>query len=46
MRANGQLNEAALYEFAQTGRHADMIAALSLLCGSPLQLVEGLLQNK
>ena len=46
MQAKGQLNEAAVYEFAQRGHHADMVAALSLLCGSPLQLVEGLLQNK
>ena len=45
MQAKGQLNEAAVYEFAQRGRHADIVAALSLLCGSPLQLVEGLLQN-
>jgi uncharacterized protein (DUF2336 family) len=45
MRATGDLNEAAIFEFAKTGRHADMVAALSMLCGAPLKLVENLLQS-
>jgi uncharacterized protein (DUF2336 family) len=45
MQIAGGLNEAALFTFAKEGRYADMIAALSLLCGAPLQLVESLLQN-
>ena len=46
MQKSGNLNEAAIFEFAKTSRYADMIAALSLLCGSPLPLVESLLQSK
>jgi uncharacterized protein (DUF2336 family) len=46
MRATGELNEAAIFEFAKTGHHADMVAALSLLCGAPLTLVENLLQSE
>jgi uncharacterized protein (DUF2336 family) len=46
MRMTGDLNEAALFEFAKTGRYADMVAALSLLCGAPLKLVENLLQSE
>jgi uncharacterized protein (DUF2336 family) len=45
MRAAGELNEAAIFEFAKTGHYADLVAALALLCGSPLPLVESLLQN-
>jgi uncharacterized protein (DUF2336 family) len=45
MRAAGGLNEAVLFAFAKEGRYADMVAALSLLCGAPLQLLEVLLQN-
>jgi uncharacterized protein (DUF2336 family) len=44
MRSTGELNEAAVFGFAKTGRYADMVAALSLLCGAPLKLVESLLQ--
>lgn len=45
MRSQGRLNEAALFEFAKTDRYADMIAALSLLCGAPMQLIESLLHS-
>jgi uncharacterized protein (DUF2336 family) len=46
MRTTGELNEAAIFEFVKAGRHADMVAALSLLCGAPLKLVENLLQSE
>jgi uncharacterized protein (DUF2336 family) len=46
MRTTGELNEAAIFEFAKAARHADMVAALSLLCGAPLKLVENLLQSE
>ncbi len=46
MKSKGELNEAAIFEFAKTGRYADMVAALSLLCGAPLKLVENLLQSE
>lgn len=44
MQNNGELNEAALFQFAKADHHADMIAALSLLCGVPMTLVANLLQ--
>ena len=46
MRTTGELNEGAVFEFAKAARHADMVAALSLLCGAPLKLVENLLQSE
>jgi len=46
MRAAGQLGEAAIVEFAKDGRYAYVIAALSLLCGAPMALLENLLQNE
>jgi uncharacterized protein (DUF2336 family) len=46
MRTSGELNEAAIFEFAKSGRHADMVAALSVLCGAPVKLVENLLQSE
>jgi uncharacterized protein (DUF2336 family) len=45
MRSAGELNEATIFEFAKSGRYADMVACLSVLCGAPLQLLETLLQN-
>jgi uncharacterized protein (DUF2336 family) len=45
MKSEGTLNEAVLYELAKSDRHADMIAALSLLCGAPMALVTNLLQS-
>ena len=45
MQATGGLNEASVFEFAKTDRYADMVAALSLLCGAPMTLVESLLQS-
>ena len=46
MRTSGELNEAAIFEFAKSGRHADMVAAISALCGAPVKLVENLLQSE
>jgi uncharacterized protein (DUF2336 family) len=46
MRTTGELNEATLFEFAKTGRHADMVAALALLCEAPLTLIDNLLQSE
>jgi uncharacterized protein (DUF2336 family) len=45
MRSTGSLNEASVFEFAKTDRYAEMVAALSLLCGAPVRLVESLLQS-
>jgi uncharacterized protein (DUF2336 family) len=46
MRTKGELNEAAVFEFAKAGRLADLVAALSLLCEAPLPLLENLLQSE
>ena len=46
MRNDGRLDEAAIYEAAKAGRYADMVAALSLLCGTPLPLIDNLLQSE
>ena len=46
MRAAGELNEAAIFEFAKAGRYAEFVAALALLCGAPLPLIESLMQNE
>jgi uncharacterized protein (DUF2336 family) len=42
----GQLNEALLFQLAKEDNYTDVIAALSLLCGAPMQLIENLLQGK
>lgn len=45
-QAKHELDEAAVADAAKSDRYADMIAALSLLCGAPMPLVENLLQGK
>ncbi len=45
-KAKGELNEALLLQLAKAERYADLLAALSLLCGAPMQLVETLLQSE
>lgn len=46
MQRKGELDEAALLEFARTKRYPEMIAALSLLCSAPLELIEQLLHSE
>jgi uncharacterized protein (DUF2336 family) len=46
MHSKGELTEATLFEFAKLSRYADMIAALSLLCGAPQKMVENLMQTE
>jgi uncharacterized protein (DUF2336 family) len=41
----GQLNEAAIVEFAGAGQLEDLIAALARLCAAPVELIERLMQN-
>ena len=45
MKSEGTFSEAVLYELAKSDRHADTVAALSLLCGAPMALVANLLQS-
>jgi uncharacterized protein (DUF2336 family) len=42
----GELNEALISELAKTDRYTDLLAALSLRCGAPMQLIETLLQSE
>jgi hypothetical protein len=46
LKTTGQLNEAAVLEFANKGQYACIVAALSALCGAPMPLVDELLQSK
>jgi Uncharacterised protein conserved in bacteria (DUF2336) len=46
MRGKGELDDVAFFEFAKTGCHAEIVAALSLLSGAPLKLMEKLLQSE
>jgi uncharacterized protein (DUF2336 family) len=46
LRAEGRLNDTAVFDFVSQGRYAHVVAALGSLCGAPAQLVEELLQNK
>jgi len=46
MKNRGQLDEGMFFEFAKSDRYVDMVAALALLCGAPITLVESLLQSE
>jgi uncharacterized protein (DUF2336 family) len=45
LKAEGRLNDAAVFDFVSKGQYAHIVAALSALCGAPARLVEELLQN-
>ena len=45
-QSKGELNEMTLLELTRVNRYTDMIAALSLLCGAPMPLVENFLQSE
>jgi uncharacterized protein (DUF2336 family) len=46
MKSRGELTEPQLLEFAETNRRPEMIAALSLLCDAPLELVDNLMESE
>jgi hypothetical protein len=46
MHEAGQLNEAAIVEFAGAGQFEDLIAALARLCAAPVALIERLMQKR
>ena len=46
LQNNGELSESTILDYARNDRYADMLAALSLLCRAPMELVENLLQSK
>jgi uncharacterized protein (DUF2336 family) len=43
LRQNGKLNEAALVDFAKTGRYEETVAALASLCAVPIEVVDRLM---
>jgi uncharacterized protein (DUF2336 family) len=43
LRQEGKLDEAALVDFAKTGKYAEMVAALAALCAVPIEVVDRLL---
>ena len=45
MKDKGELNEATFLEFAARGELAEITAALALLCGASMPLIESLLQS-
>jgi uncharacterized protein (DUF2336 family) len=40
LNRNGKLNEEAVCEFARAGRYEELVAGLSLLCSTPVDVVE------
>ena len=45
LHADNKLNEAALVGFAEAGQYEEMVAALAKLCGAPVDLIVGVIQN-
>jgi uncharacterized protein (DUF2336 family) len=45
MQKNEQLNEAALFEFANARKYEEMVVALSLLCQSPIEIIKPLMRS-
>jgi uncharacterized protein (DUF2336 family) len=46
LKSKGELDETVLFKAAKADRYADVIAALALLCGAPMPLIENLLQSE
>jgi len=46
LKNKGELNEGVFFEFAKSGRFAEVVAALALLCDSPMPLIENLLRSE
>lgn len=46
MQSAGELNDAAIAKFAVTSQYADIVAAISLRCEAPLNLVAKLLESE
>ncbi len=46
MQSKGKLDDAAFFELAKSGRYAEMVAALALLSGASITLIEKLLQSE
>ena len=46
LKNKGELDETVVFKAAKADRYADIIAALALLCGAQMPLVENLLQSE
>lgn len=46
LKSKGEFDEMVLFKAAKANHYADVIAALALLCGAPMPLVENLLQSE
>ncbi len=46
LKNKGELDETVVFKAAKADRYADIIAALALLCGAPMPLIENLLQSE
>ena len=45
MEKNGELNEAAILQFANARRYEEMVAGLSVLCSASIQLIAALMKS-
>src|SRR5216684_7528726 len=45
LRREGKLDEAALVEFANTGKYEETVAALACLCAAPIEVVDRLMRG-
>jgi uncharacterized protein (DUF2336 family) len=45
MKNADQLNEQAIAKFAEAGQYEEMVAGLALLCASPIELIDPLVQS-
>lgn len=45
LQARGELDQTTLAHLAKSGWYAEVVAALSLLCGAPMPLIDNLLQS-
>ncbi len=45
MHRNNELNEAVLFGFANSRKYEEMVAALSMLCGAPIEVIKPLMKS-
>jgi len=45
MQSDGRLNELAIVGFADGGQYEELVAGLARVCGTPVELIERLMQN-
>ncbi|HXZ45837.1 MAG TPA: DUF2336 domain-containing protein [Pseudolabrys sp.] len=45
MQADRHLNESAIAGFAEAGQYEELVVALARICGTPVELIERLMQN-